>query len=115
MKGERNMKIANRVMVVFMNHANTIIEKKIPMKLYSAVSQNFKALSNAAEVFMKQRGDIDDTAEDAIKQIDELLAIESEVPIQTVPESVFDMMDASTKFDALTGPEFAAIEFMIEK
>ena len=109
------MKLTNRQLVPFVNLSggnDSILTKKVPRKLYSAISQNMIAVDAMAKTFIKQRAEI---SNDDIEAIEELLAIESEVIIQTVPESVFDMMDASDKFDSLTGKEYAALEFMIEK
>lgn len=109
------MKLSNRQLVPFVNLSGgpgSILTKKIPRKLYSAISQNMTAVDSMAKTFIKQRSEVSD---DDIEGITELLDITSEVVIQTVPESIFDMMDASDKFDSLTGSEYAALEFMIEK
>ncbi|MBQ8232437.1 MAG: hypothetical protein IJZ34_11010 [Lachnospiraceae bacterium] len=110
------MKITNQQMVNFVNMVSGhkgksgIIEKNIPMKLFSALDLNVKALLPAAETYNKQRNECNDA--DALT---ELLKIEVEAVIQTVPEEIFERMDESDKFDALTGSEYSALQFMITK
>ena len=116
------MKITNQQMVNFMNlvHGHKgesgkleggLIERNIPRKLYSALDLNLKALSAAADTYNKQLAECkDDTA-----AVRELLNIEIEVVIQTVPEEVFDRMDESEKFDSLSGIEYSTLQFMIIK
>lgn len=105
------MKITNAQMRDFINGSTSILSKKIPRKLFSAVYQNRLALKDMADTFNTQIGEIDTTDVDAVK---ELLDIESEVVVQTVSESVFDAMDSSDKFDSLTGAEYLCLSFMIE-
>ena len=106
------MKVSNKDMISFLNNARSIVSKKIPHKLFFAISQNIMAFEMPAKLYTTEIEKVD---KENVEEINELLSIENEVVIQTVPEKVLDIMDESPKFDALTGPEFMAIEFMIEK
>lgn len=111
------MKVMNRDVVNFVNNASGILEKKIPMKLYNAIDLNMKSLMTAAETYMKQYGKClkKESEEEAGKAVEELLSIEVDAVIQTVPDSVLARVDESDKYDALTGREYQAIRFMISK
>ncbi len=106
------MKVSNKDMVSFLNNARGIINKKIPHKLFFAISQNIAAFETPAKIYMTEIEKVD---KENIEEMTELLGIENEIVIQTVPEKVLDIMDESSKFDALSGPEFMAIDFMIER
>lgn len=105
------MKVKNRDMLIFVNNAQKILQKRIPRKMYSAISQNMAAFGPMAETYNKQLEEVDKTNQE---EIEELLDLESEVVLQTIPESVMDMMDQD-KYDALTGIEYHSLEIFIEK
>lgn len=108
------MKITNRQLVPFINSMlgeHSILDRKMPRALYSALAQNRKALQSAMEVYIEQRNEIMDNDFEAIN---ELLDIESEVVIQKVSSEVVDLLDVSDKYDAFSGKEYEAINFMIE-
>ena len=116
------MKITNQQMVNFLNlvHGHKgesgrleggLIERNIPRKLYSALDLNLKSLSAAADTYSKQLAECRNDTE----AVRELLNIEIEAIIQTVPEELFDRMDESDKFDSLSGIEYSTLQFMITK
>lgn len=112
------MKITNSVLVGFINNAGNILDKKIPQKLFSAIDLNAAAAKDALATYGKQYEDIknDEISEkEKNEKILELLDIELDLPLQTVSQDVFDRMEEGDKFDALTGREYQAIDFMVLK
>ncbi len=130
------MKIRNRQMVGFLNISDSILQLKIPKKLYSAISLNRAALMDAADTYISQQQKL---LEEYVKkgnegqllrngnkyaftdessyynELEELLVIEIDVNLQTVHEELFDQMDSMEKFDSLSGIQYAAIGFMVEE
>lgn len=110
------MKIKNSDVVGFINNAQGILSKKIPNRIYTAISLNLDAVKPMVETYQKQYADIkakELDAEEEEKEIMELLDIEADMVIQAVTQAQLDRMDDSEKYDALTGVEYRAIQFMI--
>ena len=111
------MKVKNGKIVNFLNNAGKTMQKKIPNRLCFAVDVNIGALQAAGVAYNKRYEEIvkEKDTEKRTSELEELLNIQVEVPIQTVPLELLEQMDESLKFDALTGEEYAAIQFMIER
>lgn len=112
------MKIKNSDLVRFFNASDAIMAKKMPRKLYAKIDLNIRNLMNAAEAYSAQRHDIfKDSSEvtpEMQAELSELLNLEIDVMVQTIPESDLGVMDESDKYDAFTGDEYKALDFMIE-
>lgn len=130
------MMITGRQMVAFLNVSDSILGLRIPKKLYSAIAMNRMALEDAARVHNEQHEKIIDqyVKKDAdgnpvmngrdyayinkaayLEEVKELLELERDVNLQVVDASLFDRMDEMEKFDSLSGYQYGAIDFMIEK
>ena len=110
------MKIKNNDVVGFVNNAVTIMGKKIPNRVYTAISLNLDAVKPMVETYQKQYEAIkakELSNEDEAKEIEELLDIDADIVIQMITPAQLDRMDDSEKFDALTGIEYKAIQFMV--
>lgn len=130
------MKIKNSQIVGFYNSGLSILQQKIPRGLFTALSLTAEALQKPAAIYEQQRTEIleqyvekdaegkmlikndryvftDEEAYD--REMNELQGIESDIHIQTIPEETINLIDAGDKYDALTGAQYAAIDFMIEK
>lgn len=129
------MKITNRQIVNIYNNIGAIRNKNLPIKLGFAINRNMKAMETIAESYSAEQKKILDrycekdefgqfrTEGDEFvlsdrkayaKEIGELLAIESEVQVNTVSIEEIEKCD-SGKYDALTPNELALLEFMIEE
>lgn len=106
------MKIRNHEMIRFLNASENLRKKKLPSKLYFAISCNIKALIGMAEPYNEA---LEKAQAEGTHAVTELLNQEIDAAIQTVPKTIFEVLDSSDKFDALTGDEIDAIIFMIEK
>lgn len=130
------MKITNRQMVNFLNTSGSILELKIPKKLYSAVAMNCVGMEDAAKVYEEMRQEILDShvkkdedgryikngtgyafvnREAYEEEMEELLEIEQDLSLQQVDEALFERMDEMEKFDSLSGFQYSAIDFMVRK
>lgn len=121
------MKIKNIEIVNFFKNGTSIVDLKAPRRLLTAVSLNMASLQQAATLYNTQHGEIlnefgkkDDKgelkdAEGYKEAMEELLGVEVNIEAQTVSEETLDLMEEKDKFDALTGQQLGAIEFMIEK
>lgn len=107
------MKIKNLEMVAFLNHADEIQKKRLPIKLHYALKLNRESLWNKAQVYMQEHERLKKEGKD--KELTELILSETEVEVQKVKFSDLKKMDDSANYDALTGDDFAAIDFMIDK
>ncbi|MSA01028.1 hypothetical protein GKG47_11945 [Lactonifactor sp. BIOML-A3] len=127
------MKIKNSDILGFYNYAPGIMDKSIPRPLYTAIKINLDTLNNAAKCYaeeqqkiVRQYAEKDTNGADIVvdgnykitdpenykNEIEELLNIEVEFNIQTVTEEILNRCDENNKYDALTGREYQAIEFM---
>lgn len=113
------MKLKNSQLVRFINSAGAILEQKMPYALYQAIDLNVSALNAGAMSYKRQYDaimqDEKKTEEEKTAEIAELLEVECEYTLQQVPGRTLEMMDASDKFDALTGAQMQAIAFMIQR
>lgn len=109
-------KIKNSDIVHFMNASQDILKKKIPNRLYHALSANKSSLRNEAKAYMETYDHIREKElpeEECAKEISELMGMEVEANIQKVRWHVLETMDDVNKYDALTGNELEAIGFML--
>lgn len=107
------MKIKNLEMVAYMNHVGEIQKKKLPIKLSYALALNTKKLSEIANTYGSEFDRLKRAGNQ--KALSELVMSDFEAEIQTVKLSDLAKMDDSENYDALTGEEFAIIDFMISK
>lgn len=128
------MKLKNKDVLNFVNGCASLREKRLPVKLGYAIKKNLAAVSDAANAYDAERqellekyaakgGDgkflvengqysIEDK-ESFAKDLDELLAIETEVGIHTVSEEEIEKCDDS-RYDALTVADLETLEIMTE-
>lgn len=107
------MKIKNLEMVAFLNHAEKIQKKRLPIKLNYALKLNRETLWNKAQIYMQEYSRL--KKEGKQEELNELILGETEAEVQKVKFSDLEKMDDSANYDALTGEEFAIIDFMISK
>lgn len=105
------MKIKNKELVAFMT--STIALKKLPLELSYAIAVNIGAMSHIAEAYDKKRDELK-KEEDSEEKINELLKVEVEANVTTVPASIIEELN-DPKYDVITPLEFNAIGFMLEK
>jgi len=129
------MEIKNSEIVSFFKNGASIRDLKIPRKLFTAVSLNISALQESAKLydaqhqeilskFVKKDGNgkliieknsyVIEDAKGYEEEMQELLDIKVNLEVQTVSEETLDLMEEKDKFDALTGQQLMAIEFMVE-
>lgn len=104
------MKIRNIEMVRFLNTADDLVQKKLPTRLYYALSCNVKELSGFAQAYQEA---YEKAKAAGGKEVEELINQEIEAIIQIVPQATLDLLDSSNKYDTLTFAELSAIMFMI--
>lgn len=130
------MKITNKQMVTFMNVSGSILQLKIPKKLYSAIALNRASLKDTADVYTTQQDKLidqyvkkDDKKRPIVngneyafidrdsyyRELEELLGIEHELNLQAIGEDLFDKMDEMEKFDSLSGVQYSCIDFMVSR
>lgn len=107
------MKIKNLEMVAYMNRINQIQKKKLPIKLSYALALNSKRLEEVANTYKAEFEKL--KKEGNVEALNELIGSDFEAEIQKVKFSDIVKMDENPNFDVLTGEEFAAIDFMIDK
>ena len=105
------MKIKNATMVKFLNSSDELIKKKLPIKLYYALSQNLKTFAGMIQVYQ----DAYEKAKGNQKELIELINQEIDASVQTIPKEAIEMLDTESRFDPLTWEEYEAISFMIEE
>lgn len=105
------MKITNIQMVTYLNTFDGIAKKKIPARLYYALSCNMRTLSTFVQPYQEA---YEKAKEAGGEEVAKLLKQEIEASIQTVPASILEVLDSGEKFDVLIGSEIEAIMFMIE-
>ena len=126
------MKIKNSQVVAFLNGVADIQSKMLPTKVGYAIARNIALLESVAKAYEEERTkiidkyakkgedgryivventyDIQDMAGFGI-DMDELLGIENEVAIHTVPLSELEKCDLE-QFDALTVKDLKLLDFM---
>lgn len=113
----------------------TLASKKLPVKLSYAIGKNIMKLQEEMDVIEKERiklveqyavkeedgsfknvdghYDIGDNEQQLNAEYSELLNMDTEMEIHTVPEYIVECMD-DPRYDVLTAAELIAIEFMLE-
>lgn len=128
------MKIKNSQMVSFMNGVSNVREKCLPAKLGFAITKNLNQMKVIAAAYEEERIKIldkysekDSNGEYVVRneayvipdqgtyeaEMQELLDIENEIDIHTVPFSELEKCD-SEQFDALSVQDICLLEFMTE-
>ncbi|MCH1974693.1 hypothetical protein MCI89_20325 [Muricomes sp. OA1] len=126
------MKIKNSQVVTFLNGVADIQSKMLPTKVGYAIARNIALLESVAKAYEEERTKIIDKyakkGEDGRyivvgntydiqdmsgfgADMDELLGIENEVSIHTVPISELEKCDLE-QFDALTIKDLKLLDFM---
>ena len=123
------MKLKNKDILNFVNGCASLREKRLPVKLGYAIKKNLAAVSDAANAYDAERQELLEkyaakggdgkflvengqySIED--KDLDELLAIETEVSIHTVSEEEIEKCD-DPRYDALTVADLETLEIMTE-
>lgn len=109
-------KLTNKQMVSFINAAEGMRSKKLPLKLTFAIRHNAKILTERYPAYEETLHELTKPplTEENAKLIDELLKEEIEISAKTVPLSVIEQTE-SAGFDTLTLGEVEGLEFMIEE
>ena len=128
------MKLKNNDILKFVNGCATLREKKLPVKLGYAIKKNLAAVSDVANAYDAERRELlekyaskDEDGKFLVeneqysiedkdgfaKDLDELLAIETEVGIHTVSEEEIEKCD-DPRYDALTVADLETLEIMTE-
>ena len=118
----------------FVNGCASLREKRLPVKLCYAIKKNLAAVSDAANAYDAERQELlekyaakgedgkflvengqysIEDKEGFAKDLDELLAIETEVGIHTVSEEEIEKCD-DPRYDALTVADLETLEIMTE-
>lgn len=107
------MKIKNIEMVAYMNHIGEIQKKRLPVRLSYALALNTAKLSEIARTYETEYNKL--KAANDMAALKELINAEVDAEIQTVKFSDLAKMDDHAGYDALTGNEYAILDFMIDK
>lgn len=122
------MKLKNKDVLNFVNGCASLREKRLPVKLGYAIKKNLAAVSDAANAYDAERQELlekyaakgvengqysIEDKEGFAKDLDELLAIETEVGIHTVSEEEIEKCD-DPRYDALTVADLETLEIMTE-
>ncbi len=121
------MKLKNRDIVNFINGCAALKEKKLPIKIGYAIHRNILSLAEAAEAYNTAREKIieEHTEKDCEgksvikdqqmfnKDLEELLDIDTEVNLHTIPEKDIEKYDDS-RYDAMTLADIDTLCIMAE-
>lgn len=128
------MKMKNSEIVAFLNICAGLRQKHLPVRLAYAIKKNLSSVQEAAAAYTDERKELIDRCakkdengeyleedncyimEDKAgfeKDMSELLGIETEVEIHTVPITVVEKCDDDPKYDALTIEELDVIDYML--
>ena len=128
------MELKNKDILNFVNGCASLREKRLPVKLGYAIKKNLAAVSDAANAYDAERQELlekyaakgedgkflveneqysIEDKEGFAKDLDELLAIETEVGIHTVSEEEIEKCD-DPRYDALTVADLETLEIMTE-
>ncbi|WP_434310164.1 hypothetical protein [Hominifimenecus sp. rT4P-3] len=110
------MLIKNSQLVNFLNGVGGMQEKKLPIKVAHAIALNLKNMEAAAIAYEEERKKLASSYQpgDGDEELQELLSIETEIPVQTIKFSDLEKCD-SDKFDALSVQDMVLLDFMTEK
>lgn len=124
------MKYKNIEIINIMNYLNTFLDRKLPQRINYAIMRNIRNFQGEYDVYIKSLNNLidnykdyivkdengkvqlleigvpsvdDEVKDEYIKELNELLSIEVEVPMYTIPESVFNY--EGTQYDALSPKE----------
>lgn len=106
------MKVRNIDMALFWNNVDVIRRKRLPLMLSFALKCNKDEFEKIVPAYQEALAKAEKEGENAKE---EFLLQEINVNIQTVNKSVLEKMDSDSRFDVLTGMEYAIIDFMIDK
>ena len=128
------MKIKNSQMVAFMNGIMKIQEKSLPIKIGYAIRKNLKMMDPLATAYEEERirildnyakkdvsgnylikdnSYVIDNLQEYDCEMQELLEIENDLDLHTVPYSELEKCDLD-KFDALSVQDLSVLEIMME-
>ena len=115
------MKLKNKDILNFVNGCASLREKRLPVKLGYAIKKNLRqellekyAAKGGDGKFLVENGQYSiEDKEGFAKDLDELLAIETEVGIHTVSEEEIEKCD-DPRYDALTVADLETLEIMTE-
>lgn len=128
------MKLKNKDVLNFVNGCASMRTKRLPVKLGYAIKKNLAAVGDAANAYSAERQELlqkyaakgedgklliendqysIEDKENFGKDLDELLAIETEVNIYTVSEEEIEKCD-DPRYDALTVADLETLEIMTE-
>ncbi len=128
------MKMKNNEIVAFLNICAELRKKRLPVRLAYAIKKNMSSAQETAAAYMAEREElvaryakkdkngeyltednhyIMEDKDGFEKDMKELLEIETEVEIHTVPFATVEKCDEDSKYDALTLEELDAIGYML--
>ena len=108
------VKMTNQEIITHINQIGEIIAVRLPAKASYALNKNRKTFIKEYdcyfEEFTKLQEEYPDGGDTYQKELIDLLSIESDVPIHTVPEAILE-----TATHDLSLEVFQALEFMLEE
>ena len=114
------MKLKNRDIVNFINGCTALKEKRLPIKIGYAVHRNILSLAEAAEAYnvarekiIEEHAEKDSEGKPVVKDLEELLSIDTEVNLHTISEKDIEKYDDS-RYDALTLSDIDTLCIMTE-
>lgn len=128
------MKMKNSEIVEFLNVCSELRKKRLPVRLAYAIKKNMSSVQEAATAYMAEREElitryakkdkngeyltennhyIMEDKDGFEKDMRELLEIEIEMEIHTVPITTAEKCDEDSKYDALTLEELNIIGYML--
>lgn len=108
------VKMTNQEIINHINQIGEIVDVRLPAKASYALNKNRKTFIKEYdcyfEEFTKLQEEYPDGGDTYQKELIDLLSIESDVPIHTVPETILE-----TATHDLSLEVFQALEFMLEE
>lgn len=108
------IKMTNQEIINHINQISEIIDVRLPAKASYALNKNRKAFIKEYdcyfEEFTKLQEEYPDGGDTYQKELIDLLSIENDVPIHSVPEAILE-----TATHDLSLEVFQALEFMLEE
>lgn len=110
----KTIKMTNQEIINRINQIGEIIDVRLPAKASYALNKNRKTLIKEYdcyfEEFTKLQEEYPDGGDTYQKELIDILSIENDVPIHTVPEDILE-----TATHDLSLEVFQALEFMLEE
>lgn len=110
----KTVKMTNQEIINHINNIGGIMDVRLPVKASYALNKNRKAFIKEYdcyfEEFTKLQEEYPGGGDTYQKELIDLLSIESDVPIHTVPEAILE-----TATHDLSLEVFQALEFMLEE